>query len=184
MYVFPTLQSAQAYEMNLTIQYMHVPCVGIGMNEWMNARQVTWPSDGMHVVNDLTPEEIAKYLGESGAGASANHRVVIANVLEGGHFVLVQVSVGVMYTRTHLRLIDVELKASTVVHAGIAIVIFVERLTIPFVLLGLDGNELVNGRLLVAKTAAARTPPCLFTTVGLIVGCTASMRSLDGAFST
>lgn len=75
-------------------------------------QRVAWPADGMHRTNDLTPDEVAEYLGiptakeekaeASGAHAglrgtssrvsdsSKKHRVVIANVLHGGHFVLVQ----------------------------------------------------------------------------------------------
>jgi len=57
----------------------------------VNPTHVTWPSDGMHVTNDLSPATIAEYIGApSTNGDVAKHRVVIANVLEGGHFVLVQ----------------------------------------------------------------------------------------------
>ena len=70
----------------------------------VDPHRVTWPADGMHRTNDLTPNQVAEYLGistkkASGAHAglrgtnraeSSKHRVVIANVLHGGHFVLVQ----------------------------------------------------------------------------------------------
>lgn len=62
----------------------------------INADRIVWPSDGMHVHNDLTPDEIAEYIGipsgdrRDSKEEPGKHRVVIANVLHGGHFVLVQ----------------------------------------------------------------------------------------------
>ena len=43
--------------------------------------QITWPIDGMHRTNDLSIYTVRAYL--------LKQRVVIANVLEGSHFVLV-----------------------------------------------------------------------------------------------
>jgi hypothetical protein len=43
--------------------------------------RIAWPEDGMHRTNDLSPSMVRAYL--------LNGRVVIANVDNGGHFVLV-----------------------------------------------------------------------------------------------
>ncbi len=45
--------------------------------------RVAWPADGMHRTNDLSPEMVRSYL--------LIGRVVIANVRNGRHFVLVKV---------------------------------------------------------------------------------------------
>ena len=45
--------------------------------------RVNWPSDGMHTSNDISTEIIRKYVQDH------PRRVVIANVMQGKHFVLV-----------------------------------------------------------------------------------------------
>ena len=42
--------------------------------------RITWPADGMHKTNDLAYDTVRSYLDKG--------RIVIANVNEGGHFVL------------------------------------------------------------------------------------------------
>lgn len=58
----------------------------------VDPQHISWPADGMHKNNDLAPAEIAKYLGIAPGQSqiqNQTHRVVIANVLHGEHFVLV-----------------------------------------------------------------------------------------------
>jgi len=47
----------------------------------INASTVSWPSDGMHTANDLSVDIVRGYL--------LRGRTVVANVMNGGHFVLV-----------------------------------------------------------------------------------------------
>lgn len=49
----------------------------------INPARISWPSDGMHTKNDLSFSTIVDYIDR------ATPRIVIANVMDGGHFVLV-----------------------------------------------------------------------------------------------
>ena len=49
----------------------------------INPQRISWPSDGMHRTNDIPFATIVEYVDQ------AVPRIVIANVMKGGHFVLV-----------------------------------------------------------------------------------------------
>ncbi len=67
------LRANNGYDANNDLEEAVVPQI--------NPTHISWPSDGMHTKNDLPYATIAQYLK---AG-----RPVIANVMHGGHFVLV-----------------------------------------------------------------------------------------------
>ena len=52
-----------------------------GVVPLINPSRIVWPEDGMHRTKDLSYEEIINYLNKG--------RIVIGNVNNGGHFVLI-----------------------------------------------------------------------------------------------